>query len=56
MKKSEGMMPPVLVFEDDGQNGDFGPAPSSVIETGTTLGIVDAVLRRAEAQGCGQQR
>ncbi len=36
MKKSEGIRPPVLVFADDGQKGDFGPAPSSAIETGTT--------------------
>src|SRR5579862_4395983 len=39
MKKSEGIKPPVLVFAEDGQNGDFGPAPSSVIESGGDAGL-----------------
>ena len=34
MKKLEGMVPPTLVFEADGQKGDFGPPPSSSIEVG----------------------
>ena len=39
MKKFDGMMPPVLVCADDGQNGDFGPPPSSSMEAGATSGF-----------------
>src|ERR1700712_1724781 len=39
MKKFDGMMPPTLVFADDGKNGDFGPPPSSCMEAGTTSGL-----------------
>src|ERR1700759_2433243 len=39
MKKFDGMMPPTLVFADDGKNGDFGPPPSSSMEVGTTRGL-----------------
>src|SRR6185369_8409952 len=39
MKKLDGMMPPTLVFADDGKNGDFGPPPSSCIEAGTISGL-----------------
>ena len=39
MKKFDGMMPLTLVFADDGQKGDFGPAPSSSIEMGTMRGF-----------------
>ena len=39
MKKLEGMMPPVLVLADDGQNGDWGPPPSSSMEVGVTTGF-----------------
>ena len=39
MKKFDGMMPPTLVFADDGKNGDFGPPPSSSMEVGTTSGL-----------------
>ena len=34
MKKFEGMMPPTLVFADEGKNGHFGPPPSSCIGRG----------------------
>src|SRR6185295_6342490 len=40
MKKLEGMMPPTLVFADDGKNGDFGPPPSSAIAVGTMSGFL----------------
>src|SRR3954452_23473796 len=39
MKKFDGMMPPTLVFADDGKNGDFGPPPSPCIEVGTMSGL-----------------
>src|SRR3954454_7428951 len=39
MKKFDGMMPPTLVFADEGKNGDFGPPPSPCIEVGTTSGL-----------------
>ena len=39
MKKFDGMMPPTLVFADEGKNGDFGPPPSSCMEAGTTSGL-----------------
>src|ERR1700732_879027 len=39
VKKSAGMMPPTLVLADDGKNGDFGPPPSSFIDTGTAVGL-----------------
>src|SRR5436309_8961662 len=44
MKKFDGMMPPTLVFADDGKNGDFGPPPSSRIEVGTTSGLTMRAL------------
>ena len=44
-------MPPVLVCAEDGQNGEWGPAPSSVIESGDGFGIVDAVFGQAESEG-----
>jgi hypothetical protein len=40
MKKFDGIVPPTLVAADDGQNGDFGPPPSSSIDTGTTFGLL----------------
>src|SRR5437868_2683339 len=44
MKKFEGMVAPVFVLDDEGQKGDFGPAPSSLIETGTRMGLVIRAL------------
>ena len=53
MKKSAGMMPPTLVREEAGQKGDFGPSPSSVMESGTIFGLTIRSLgkprRRAAA-------
>ena len=43
MKKFDGMMPLTLVFAEDGQKGDLGPAPSSSMETGTTRGFAIAI-------------
>src|SRR5215467_5155184 len=39
MKKLDGMMPPTLVFADEGKNGDLGPPPSSSIDTGVLRGL-----------------
>src|ERR1700710_3323732 len=39
MKKFDGMMPPTLVFADDGKKGDFGPPPSPSMEVGTISGL-----------------
>src|SRR5579884_2327861 len=50
MKKLDGMMPPILVFADEGQKGDFGPPPSSAMETGTILGL------RIVSSGFGKAR
>src|SRR3954471_13760631 len=40
MKKFDGITLPVLVFDDDGQNGDCGPAPSSAMLVGTIVGFL----------------
>src|SRR3954469_1337539 len=44
LKKFDGMMPPTLVFADEGKNGDLGPPPSSCIEVGTTSGLTMRAL------------
>ena len=51
MKKSDGMSPPTLVLSEEGQKGDFGPAPSSSMETGTISWIADAVRRQYRIAG-----
>src|SRR5438270_5235205 len=52
MKKLEGMMPPTVVFADEGKNGDFGPPPSSSVDAGTTRGFWMRAtgLRNSEAE------
>src|SRR5580765_3002194 len=39
MKKFDGMIPPTLVFADEGKNGDCGPPPSPAIVTGGFIGL-----------------
>ena len=39
MKKFDGMMPPTLVFADEGKNGELGPPPSSFMDAGVTDGL-----------------
>ncbi len=39
MKKFAGMIPPTLVFADDGKNGELGPPPSPCIDSGGTDGF-----------------
>ena len=48
MKKSDGMIAPVLVFADEGQKGDLRPAPSSAHGERNGFGIANAV--------CGESR
>src|SRR5260370_23449708 len=48
MKKSDGIRPPVLVRADDGQNGDLGPSPSSVMDMGTISGLRMRSFGRSE--------
>ena len=39
MKKFDGMMPPTLVLEDEGKNGDASPPPSPSIDSGGDAGL-----------------
>src|SRR4051812_50096342 len=39
MKKLDGMMPPTLVREEDGKNGECGPPPSCSMEAGAAIGF-----------------
>src|SRR5262245_15041660 len=48
MKKLAGMMPPTLVFADDGKKGELGPPPSPAIDTGAVAGLA----MRAQRTGC----
>src|SRR5579864_536977 len=52
VKKSAGMMPPTLVLAEDGKNGDFGPPPSSLIDTGTIVGL----WMRIAGSGCARRQ
>ena len=39
MKKFDGMMPPTLVFADEGKNGEPGPPPSPSMDAGADDGL-----------------
>ena len=39
MKKLAGMMPPTLVWAEEGKNGLFGPPPSPSMVAGTSTGF-----------------
>ena len=48
-KKSAGMMPSTLVFADDGKKGLSGPAPSSCMVAGGSVGLTMRWARRHSA-------
>src|SRR4051794_37594280 len=39
MKKFDGIIPPTLVFAEDGKNGDCGPPPSPCMVSGGFTGL-----------------
>ncbi|MGH9611853.1 MAG: hypothetical protein ACRD4P_02090, partial [Bryobacteraceae bacterium] len=45
MKKFDGMILCVFVSDEDGKNGEFGPAPSSFIVVATICGLMTRLSR-----------